>query len=187
MEPGPGTTAWLPSPAPWALVGCVVWAGDPLWAHNVHWVPTHGLDTVGVGRSGAGQPPEGTFLLPSRTQSTGQGSCCPGAFGGVRAAPCPEWGAWCGGSWLQGSVLCSENRCVKDKSLALKGDAPGKFKLPKKSGKELPEAVFLTTAWPRRSPNGPNGGVFWSQPPCLLIQRGPFVLPLTVLLSPTRH
>ena len=74
MEPGPGTTAWLPSPAPWALVGCVVWAGDPLWAHNVHWVPTHGLDTVGVGRSGAGQPPEGTFLLPSRTQSTGQGS-----------------------------------------------------------------------------------------------------------------
>ncbi|XP_053771273.1 epididymal-specific lipocalin-5 [Desmodus rotundus] len=36
-----------------------------------------------------------------------------------------------------------ENRCVKDKSLALKGDAPGKFKLPKKS--EEKEVLVVDT------------------------------------------
>ncbi|KAM5329627.1 epididymal-specific lipocalin-8 isoform 1-T1 [Glossophaga mutica] len=38
-----------------------------------------------------------------------------------------------GGHLALTTAYDDENRCVKDKSLALKGDAPGKFKLPKKS------------------------------------------------------
>uniref|UniRef100_A0A8C7BEA8 Uncharacterized protein n=1 Tax=Neovison vison TaxID=452646 RepID=A0A8C7BEA8_NEOVI len=36
---------------------------------------------------------------------------------------------------LTASALPREGRCVTEKSLALKGDVPGKFKIPKKSGK----------------------------------------------------
>lgn len=55
-----------------------------------------------------------------------------------------------GGSWLQGSVLPSEAGCVKDKRLATKGNGPGKFKLSREFGKELPKACFLVPA-PLRS------------------------------------
>lgn len=43
-------------------------------------------------------------------------------------------------------MLSSEDRCVKEKRLALKGDVPGKFRLPKDFGKELLETSLLTTA-----------------------------------------
>lgn len=45
----------------------------------------------------------------------------------------------------QASALPSEGRCVKDKSQALKGDVPGKFKIPKKAGKECCPGHLLTS------------------------------------------
>uniref|UniRef100_A0A8C7B7V2 Lipocalin/cytosolic fatty-acid binding domain-containing protein n=1 Tax=Neovison vison TaxID=452646 RepID=A0A8C7B7V2_NEOVI len=49
---------------------------------------------------------------------------------------------------LTASALPREGRCVTEKSLALKGDVPGKFKIPKKSGKGCPSvlAVLLSPA-----------------------------------------
>ena len=46
---------------------------------------------------------------------------------------------------LKASALSSMNLCMKEKNQAVKGDAPGKFKLPLDSGEECArDCLFLT-------------------------------------------
>lgn len=106
---------------------------------------TRGLDAVRVGEAGAGE-----------AEGAGQGSRG-GRLPVGSGRLLPRVGA--GGAAAAGSVLPSETGCVKDKRLAMKGDVPGKFKLPKEFGKALPG---LAPADVQAGPRGPP-----SHPPAL--------------------
>ena len=87
--------------------------------------------------------------MPGR--GAGQGPAGRGLPGGLRAAPCPEQGAVVvGEGGLKASALSSMNLCMKEKNQAVKGDAPGKFKIPLESGEECGPRSSLPHSLPRR-------------------------------------
>ena len=51
---------------------------------------------------------------------------------------------------LKASALSSMNLCMKEKNQAVKGDAPGKFKIPLESGEECGPRSSLPHSLPRR-------------------------------------
>lgn len=112
---------------------------------------------MGLGEEGARAPRPGRrrrasvlqgsflrWLVPGR--GAGPGPVGRGLPGG------PEQGAVAVGErGLKASALSSMNLCMKEKNQAVKGDTPGKFKLPLDSGEECArDCLFLTPC-----PNAP--------------------------------